>query len=258
MALRAAQEIHHEKGVNHIITEMANNAYEHGDFHKAEKLFIETIKNLMADGLPPDHNAIIHISGKLACLYALIRDDLKASEGFKFCLDQLNAKIEKGVTDFDTLALVSLISGWFGEFLYSRLNYQEALKHFEKSYNTSVQINGPLHEQSLLQLNNMAAAHASTNNTDMAITCVKEAITLAEQNLESTRNDLPCYHLNLANLYLSKFTGSKSSSDNLLKEAESSCLKALKLAQQVDNKEVMFEAKVSLDKIKVCRNQSKS
>nr|CAG4650176.1 EOG090X06TI [Sida crystallina] len=253
VALKAAQDLHHQKAESYIIDEMANNAYQHGDFHKAEKLFIDTVKKLVSDGVPPDHNSIIHISGKLACLYGLTREDLKAKDGFNFCLNLLEAKTLKGADDFDTLALQCLILGWFGEFLYSRGLVLEALDIFKKSHDISLKINGPHHEQTLLQLNNMAAAYTS-NDFDKAVACLKEVITLANENGEKNTEDLPFYYLNLANLYLSELLDCDDE-EKILIEAEKACTKSLELAHQVNNKEVVTEAGRCMDKIKKYQKQ---
>jgi len=241
LALRAAQDLQHKKAESYIIDEMANHAFQYGDHHKAEKLFIDTIKKLVADGSPPDANAIIHISGKLACLYALVHDDQKAQEGFRFCTEILETKIKNGAKDFDTLALQSLILGWYGEFLYSRGNYEQSMDCFQLSHSTSVEINGPSHEQSVLQLNNIAATLASTGKMDSAITQIKEVILLTEKEpTPESQQDLPCFYLNLANLYLRTEQISK---------AEESCRLSLKQARQVKNEEAIREAENCLKDI---------
>nr|CAG4646283.1 EOG090X06TI [Macrothrix elegans] len=210
LALRAAYEIQHHQATRYIIDEMANNAYEIGDLHKAEKLFKETMKQLLSDGMPPGDNAIVHISAKLANLYGIFNDEVRAREGFKFCISQLEAKINEGADDFDTLALYSLILCWFGEYIYNHGKLEESLELFRKAHDISVRINGAHHPHSLLQLNNMAASLTLLNRIDEAVDCLKSALALVQEHqIDEGENDLPYYYINLTNIYLTQLDSNK-------------------------------------------------
>lgn len=226
---------------------MANNAYESGDFRKAEKLFKETIRHIINDGIPPNNNAIIHISAKLACLYGMFNDDLKAKEGFKFCTSSLKEKLIKGADDFDTKALYCLTLSWYGEYLHSRANNVEALNLFQESLEISKSINGPSHPHSLLQLNNMAAAYSVLNQLDDAANCLKEAINLSKGQLEYTSVDLPYYYINLVNIYLTQLNNPSENSSILIKAASDACTEAFQLAKKAGDKEALME-------VEKCRN----
>jgi len=247
LALRSATELGHQKAQRYIIDEMANNAYESGDFRKAEKLFKETIRHIINDGIPPNNNAIIHISAKLACLYGMFNDDLKAKEGFKFCTSSLKEKLIKGADDFDTKALYCLTLSWYGEYLHSRANNVEALNLFQESLEISKSINGPSHPHSLLQLNNMAAAYSVLNQLDDAANCLKEAINLSKRQLEYTSVDLPYYYINLVNIYLTQLNNPSENSSILIKAASDACTEAFQLAKKAGDKEALME-------VEKCRN----
>nr|CAG4636197.1 EOG090X06TI [Eubosmina coregoni]SVE69820.1 EOG090X06TI [Eubosmina coregoni] len=209
LALRTAYDIQHHQARKYIIDEMANNAFESGNLHKAEHLFKEMIKLLLADGMQPDELPIIHISAKLASLYAHFHDDVKASQGFKFCAHHLETKINQQlVEDFDTLAVYSLVLSWFGEFVYARGKLTESIALFKKSHDINVRINGPQHPHFLLQLNYLANSYSALSRHDEAIECLSSAILLTskKQSEEQDQDPLPYLYINLANVYLTKLT----------------------------------------------------
>lgn len=250
LALRAAYEIQHHDAQKYIIDDMANNAYEAGDFKKAEKLFVDLIKQLVTDGVAQSHNSIIHISAKLANLYAMFHEEVKACEGFNFCIHHLEAKIKKGEDDFDTLALYSLILSWFGDCVHRRGDFTQSLALFKKSHEISVKINGKHHPHSLLQLNNMAAAFTLMNRLEDAVDCLNTALVLAQEvQMDDGMKDLPYYFINLANVYLTQVEKSAADAKELLKMAENSCREALKCAKVVDNRDALIQARKCMKQI---------
>lgn len=248
--MRAAYEIQHHDAQKYIIDDMANNAYEAGDFKKAEKLFVDLIKQLVTDGVAQSHNSIIHISAKLANLYAMFHEEVKACEGFNFCIHHLEAKIKKGEDDFDTLALYSLILSWFGDCVHRRGDFTQSLALFKKSHEISVKINGKHHPHSLLQLNNMAAAYTLMNRLEDAVDCLNTALVLAQEvQMDDGMKDLPYYFINLANVYLTQVEKSAADAKELLKMAENSCREALKCAKVVDNRDALIQARKCMKQI---------
>lgn len=248
---------------------MANNAFETGSLKKAEHLFKEMLKLLLGDGLLPDDLAVIHISAKLASLYALFNDDLKAREGFQFCANHLEIKIKQQlVEDFDTLALYSLILSWFGEFVYSRGRLTESITLFKESHEFSVRTNGPNHPHSLVLLNHLANSYSALSRHDEAVECLKSAIFLfkeSENQLteEHEENPLPHFYINLANVYLTKltsyFNGNSITSDSL-KHAFDCCQEALRLSRKHGNREALIQAEkcmATIRKYQISQNEHK-
>nr|CAG4640884.1 EOG090X06TI [Eulimnadia texana] len=254
VALRSAQELNNIKAERYIVDLLANNAYDMGDFHKAEKLFKDLISQLLSEGLSADDNAIIHMSAKLANLYGLVHQDEKANEGFKFCIEQLKQKIDKGANDHDTLALYGLSLHWFGEYKFTRELYAEALALFEKSHQIAIKIHGPDHSQCLLLLNNMAATCNSLGKFDSAIEHLNEAIKQASSHPDENRDDLPCYYINLANVYLQQIYLDHANKELLLSNARKFCETGLLLAKKSKSSDALREAetcKAAIDKVKI-------
>lgn len=256
LALRVAHDLQHTQAQTYIIDAMANVAYEAEDFKKAEKLFKETMRQLIADGALESDNAIIHISAKLAKLYGLFEDEFKATEGFKFCMKHLEQKLKEGVEDFDTLALHSLVLSWYGEYVYSRGRPEESLGLFKKSHEISLKINGPTHPHSLLQLNNMAASYSLMNQLDDAVDCLNQAIALVQENkMDDGEYDLPFYHLNLANVYLTQLENPRADTAQMLRKASEACQRAMRLARKAGVNQVLQEAEKCLATIKQQTNE---
>lgn len=248
LALKMAHDLQHYKAQKYIIDEMANNAFQMGDLPKAEKLFKETLKSFLADGMKQDDNAIIHISAKLSNLYGRFQEESKALEGFRFCLDHLEAKILSGSEDFDTLALYSLVLCWFGEFQYVRKAGQESLDLLKKSHEVSVNINGPHHDHSLTVLNSMAASYSLLNQLDEAVKCLQTVITLAQENLLT--DDLPYYYVNLTNIYLTQLNNPKADLRAILHLAMESSREALRLAKKAGDVEAVQLAEKCMATVK--------
>ena len=246
---------------------MANNAFETGNLQNAEHLFKEMLKLLLGDGLPPDDLAIIHISAKLASLYASFNNDSKAREGFQFCANHLEIKVKQQlVEDFDTLALYSLILSWFGEFVYSRGRLTESIELFKQSHEISVRINGPNHPHSLVLLNYLANSYSGLSRHDEAAECLKSAILFAKESEnqlteELDENPLPHFYINLTNVYLTQLTSDLKSnspiSDAFLKFAFENCQEALRLSRKYGNREALIEAEKCMLTIKKLSRQEK-
>lgn len=253
--MKTAYDLQNHDAQRYIIDDMANNAYEKGDLKKAEKLFINMMKQLLADGMQQDDLAIIHISAKLANLYAIFQEDLKAHEGFHFCINHLEAKLRKGADDFDTQALYSLILSWFGTFLHNKGEFEQSVSVFQQSHKISVKINGEHHPHSLLQLNNMAAAYTLMNRLEDALKCLNQALQLAQEHkMDDGLSDLPYYYINVTNIYLTQIETSSGDSSKLLEKATNSCHDAMKWARIVDNREALIIAKKCLKKIEHAKN----
>nr|CAG4651848.1 EOG090X06TI [Triops cancriformis] len=237
VALKAAQDLQHTDGQTYIFDLLANIAYETGDYHKAEKVFKDVLSRLLAAGTPQDDNAIIHISTKLASLYGMMHEDDKAIEGFSFCVNSLQKKIDQGIQDDDTLLLWALSVDWFARFLMSKNQYDQAFHYFHKAYEMSAKINGPGHEQTLVLLNDMGSVCSLKGDYEKAVHYLQQAIDQATPDTE----DLPSFYVNLGTVRLQQ---------KLIEEARSSCQQGLQLAQRKKAVEAEHEAQACLDEIK--------
>lgn len=74
VALHQAQTIQHHDAITYIYDVMANLAFDTGDYHKAETLFITVLQRLMLNGATEDDMRIIHISLKMAKVFEHLKE----------------------------------------------------------------------------------------------------------------------------------------------------------------------------------------
>lgn len=65
---------------------------------KAERLFKEIMRRLIASGTDPDDNKIVEMSLKLARIYSDWQQDDNAILGYKHCISTQERKFRRGVT----------------------------------------------------------------------------------------------------------------------------------------------------------------
>ncbi|XP_077471795.1 tetratricopeptide repeat protein 19, mitochondrial isoform X1 [Stigmatopora argus] len=90
-----AQQERRRDAIVYTYSQMANLAYVRGQLPEAEKLFKAAMSYMLADGMPQDDNALVEMSLKLAAMYAQQNKPELAEHGFRFCLEMLEAKVQK-------------------------------------------------------------------------------------------------------------------------------------------------------------------
>lgn len=89
IALRQAQQIHHQLGITYIYDVMANLALEREQLDKAKQLFVSVTQRVMADGATEDDPRVIHISIKLARISHLKKEYSTAQLGYDWSIKKL-------------------------------------------------------------------------------------------------------------------------------------------------------------------------
>lgn len=74
LALRQAQTLQNYDAVTYVYDVMANLAFDTGDYHKAEKLFVSVLQRLMSNGASEDDMRVIHISLKMAKVFEHMKE----------------------------------------------------------------------------------------------------------------------------------------------------------------------------------------
>ncbi|KAJ8409774.1 hypothetical protein AAFF_G00218330 [Aldrovandia affinis] len=139
-AIKLAHQSHNTQAIIYTYSLMANLAFVQGQLTNAEKLFKAAMSFLLSGGTPQDDNAVIEMSLKLAAIYASQNKHELADHGFRFCMESLEAKIEKqkdlpedalpDVERKDTRLLLGLC-------LDSRARYRTAMHHLEQARATT-------------------------------------------------------------------------------------------------------------------------
>ncbi|XP_075212030.1 tetratricopeptide repeat domain 19 [Lycorma delicatula] len=239
VALRLAQEQQNEDGVTYVYDLLANVAFQVGEWEKAEKLFVNVMQRELGAGLAKDDMKIIHMSLKLAKIYESLKQDEKAENGFQFCMENLQRRIDKSTEDEDVLTLWAMTLDWYARFLQQKSRFNEALVFYKKAYDMCVKLNGEIHEQNVILLNDIGTITFLKGDKDDALDYMIKAIEIGKHlpNME----DFSSVYVNLGNIYLQK---------GMFEEAKKSCTEGFQNATRHKNEEGIKEANICLEEIK--------
>lgn len=220
-----------QKGNDHdeetlVLNLLASNYFENGDFVNAEKLFIHIIKRMIANNTEATDPAILELSLKLASIYGRNQaSHEKAMKGFRFVinsllfrLDDLLHKNVDCVADLDMselsadkqneLALLGWSYDWFAKYLLTINDFDGAGVMLKRALDISMKVLGPLHDQTLILLNDVGTTMAMNNEPGEGIAFLQRAV---EGAIESQSTELASFYVNLGlvNLNLRKFNEAK-------------------------------------------------
>lgn len=223
-ALHLAQEEKNEEQEIMILNLLASNYFESGDLDKAEKLFIELIKRMILHGLESTNIAILELSLKLASIYSKNQATHdKATQGFKFVINNLLNDLQDLLSSADVdeidiheisderkdeLALLGWGFDWFAKHLLNMNDYTGAALMLQRALQISSKVLGPLHDQTLILLNDLGTTMAMNEAPEEGRTYIKKAV---EGAIESQSKELPSFYVNLGlvNLKLRKLNEAK-------------------------------------------------
>lgn len=238
VALRQAQSLQNYDAVTYIYDVMANLAFDVGDYQKAESLFVTVMQRLISSGTPKDDMKIIHISLKMAKLYEQRGDADKAEDGYKFCLEHLQEKVDKGVENEDVIMLWGMAMDWYARMLLSQLKHGEAFKYFLKAYQVCVKINGQEHEQTVVLLNDLGSISFLKGDNEGAVDYFTQATEIGKKLPDM--EELATIHVNLGNVFIKR---------GMFDAAKKSCQEGWNLSKRRNNQESLVEANDCLEEI---------
>lgn len=223
----------------YIYDSLANLALARGEFAKAEKLYKETLRGSLQQGMSKDHDAVVEISLKLAMIYAAQKRNEEANDGYKFCIKTQEEKIGKmKEVDDNSAALLGMALDAYSRFLMVQNRNEEAKSNLEKSLGIATKIYGESHPQVAVLLNDIATVGSQMQDYSLAKKNLEKAVKIAE-TVESP--DLPTFYFNLGAIY---------ERQGELTEASDAYKKALTTAKKTDDKAVQKKAKNALDSLK--------
>lgn len=232
ISLRMAQDLHNPDGVIYIYDLLANIAFQRGDYMKAERLFKDVMQKIASKGTPPEDNAMVEISLKLATVYATWKQDLKAETGFKFCIDTMEKKVKHGTED--DMALWGMSREWYAQFLLDRGRKKEAFNEYQEAFLTSCELYGNTHSQSLVLLNSLGTVSSLMDDHKQAVQYFEKAVRLAKK---TDNDDASAFLVNL---------GMARIRQGMYNEAVAACTEGWRLGKKQNNSEVIDEANACL------------
>lgn len=255
-ALDLAQDEQDEERENLILNLIAANYFEGGELDKAEKLFIDIMKRMIARDVAPTAPPILELSLKLASIYSKNpATQEKASKGFKFVINSLLYNLEDIVNNIeeldiqsisdekrDELALLGWSYDWFAKHLLAMNDYGGAADMLQRAVQISSLVLGPLHDQTLILLNDIGTTLAMNNSPEEGQIFIRKAV---EGAIANQSKELASFYVNLGlvNLKLSK-----------LDEAKRYCEYSMELAKKnrdhYNTQEVIELSQTCLDEVR--------
>ncbi|TDG43895.1 hypothetical protein AWZ03_009701 [Drosophila navojoa] len=239
LALRMAQDMRSTNGITYVYDVMANLAMEREQFKKAETLFVDVMRRLMADGHTEDSPKILHISSKIAHMSQLQGDLVKSFQGFQWTLQRLAKLVKEMPENSDVLELYGLTKNWFGQLLMKQGKYEEARNLFTEALNILVDVYGYLNDASVTILNNISVAYVNLEKYAEAKETLLRALNIAKELKDTAQEGV--IQANLGLVYLR---------EGLLAEAEDFCKLAWKIGKSNSNADALEQAEYCLNEIK--------
>ncbi|KAL4623406.1 tetratricopeptide repeat protein 19, mitochondrial isoform X3 [Arapaima gigas] len=190
-AVRLAHQSHNTQAIIYTYTLMGNLALIQGQLPNAEKLFKAAMSFMLSGGTPEDDNAVIEMSLKLASIYgSQDRHDL-AEHGFRFCVESLEAKIEKQKELFDdsltdeerknTRLLLGLCLDSRARYLTAMHRLEQACSDYQRALQICQEEQGEDHPQSLVLMNDLATVLDAQGYHEEALRQISKAVALGKE-----------------------------------------------------------------------------
>lgn len=246
IALKVAQEFQDKNGITYVLDQMANLAYEVGNFQKAEKLFANVMQRLLSDGVKEDDIKIIHMSGKIAQMAAVQNNLDKAFQGFEWTLSKIesNAQFKENSEMYE---LWGLVKNWHAQSLMQASRFQEAKKAFLEAYEVFLKFHDEVSDEGVQLMNNLGVVYTELNDFDLAEKFLLKAVDISAHIPDFA--DTGVYHANLGLVYFKR---------GLYERARQFCSHAWKWGRRNNSDESMTQATYCLDQIKKAQIEHES
>ncbi|XP_078060303.1 tetratricopeptide repeat protein 19, mitochondrial [Mustelus asterias] len=229
-ALKLAQQSHNNQAIIYTYVQMANLAFLQGDLLNAEKLFKAAMSQLLGSGTRQDDNAVIEMSLKLCSIYASTEQHGLAVEGYKWCIETLEEKVQsqKAVPEEslsanekdNTRLLLGMSLDSCARYMMSRKQLELAESLYQKALEISRQVQGETHPQTVVLMNDLATILDMKGQHEQAYEYVRRASDLARET--SHPDECVILH-NLARVLMHRgnYSEAKLVYEEALKQAES-------------------------------------
>ncbi|XP_030016286.1 tetratricopeptide repeat protein 19, mitochondrial isoform X3 [Sphaeramia orbicularis] len=189
-AVVLAHQTHNTNAIVYTYSLMANLAYVQGELDSAEKLFKAAMSFMLSNGTPLDDNAVIEMSLKLTTIYAEQSKAELAEQGFRFCVESLESKLEKDtsgdeqteeqeVLRKDTRLLLGLCLDSRARYRASTRNLKQAEEDYKRALDICTQEQGETHPQTLVLMSDLATILDLQGHHGDALVLVQRAVDLS-------------------------------------------------------------------------------
>ncbi|KAM9321752.1 tetratricopeptide repeat protein 19, mitochondrial isoform 1-T2 [Pholidichthys leucotaenia] len=249
-AVVLAHQTHNNQAIIYTYSLMANLAYVQGQLDSAEKLFKACLSFMLTGGTPEEDNAVVEISLKLATIYAEQNKVDLADQGFRFCIETLETKLEQQqqeggeqteeqeVLRKDTRLLLGLCLDSRARYRASKLLLKQAEEDYKEALRICGEEQGEEHAQTLVLMSDLATILDLQGRHDDALVLVRRAV---DGGRSVGHPDLHVLLGNMAGVLL--HTGRLEESVQFYQEA-------LNLAQQAGDQEAVEQIQEGLREVK--------
>ena len=98
-----------------------------------------------------------------------------AENGYQYCLKILQNQVDQETDNLDVLTLWAMTLDWYAHMLLDLSRLNEAMKYIKLAYDMCIQLNGEVHEQSVVLLNDLGTIAFLKENFDEAIEYLTKA-----------------------------------------------------------------------------------
>ncbi|XP_059826212.1 tetratricopeptide repeat protein 19, mitochondrial-like [Hypanus sabinus] len=190
-ALHLAQQAQNNQAISYIYCQMSNLAFLRGDLLSAERLFKATMSQLLGSGMQQDDNSLIEISLKLCNIYATTDRHHLAVEGYKWCIETLEEKVqhEEAVPEEalsveereNTRLLLAMAQDSCARYLLSQGQLELATTMYQKALTIAQDVHGETHPQAVVLLSDLATVLDMKGCYDQAYEYISRASSLARE-----------------------------------------------------------------------------
>lgn len=238
VALRQAQQMHHDSGITYIYDVMANLALQRERLDQAKKLFVSVAQRLISNGVSQDDLRIVQVSVKLARVSHLQKEYETAQLGYDWCLERIKNEYTKNPSE-DNKKLLALTEDWYGRLFVECNKHDHGYNFMLSAYNKMKELKDIDPEQIVVQLNDIGTVCEQMNRIDDCIHYVSRAVDLGKTLPEM--EDLGAIYINLGRAYLKK---------NMIGSARQYCGYGLKLGILKKDNQIKQEAEECIKEIK--------
>nr|VZH96014.1 unnamed protein product [Spirometra erinaceieuropaei] len=195
-----------------VYSELANLKLLQKDYPAAERLFVHTIRDCTASGVPPGSPMIIELSLKLAMVYSKLADSEKAESGFAFCLmmQQQNCSAiplddddgkPLSEEDLNNLALLGAVQNAYAHYEVLEGRLPAGRKLLEAALKTARRVYAPNHLNCVHLLADLANVESQLDMPKNARSRLKEAVSLVLSATPASKREKQESDVALFNLY---------------------------------------------------------
>ncbi|ESO12621.1 hypothetical protein HELRODRAFT_159191 [Helobdella robusta] len=212
---------------SYVLDSMADLAFAEQKFDKAQRLYLETMQELInVQKFAPDDDSILEISLKLSMIYVVQGEYDLAELGYKYCLDILEKKTngENDAVSIDTLALYGMSLDSYGKYLFYVKRFSDSLLSLKKSLAIAEKLLDHENPQLSVMYNDIGVLSIHRKELDLAL----EYLELSLKNAKEAHLSIIYYNIGEVYFLQNNYEIAATKYENALKHCDKSSIPEIK------------------------------